>query len=95
MPSDRWATFDCYGTLIDWLGGIRSTLASLWPAADAEALGWVMSGGEDHSLVAAFPAGTRLPPGWKVIGAVAGGHGVLVDGQSWAESPGWGHFSAR
>jgi len=33
--SDRWATFDCYGTLIDWMGGIRSTLAALWPDQDA------------------------------------------------------------
>jgi 2-haloacid dehalogenase len=37
MP-DRWATFDCYGTLIDWMGGIRATLASLWPEADADTL---------------------------------------------------------
>ncbi len=36
--SERWATFDCYGTLIDWMGGIRATLASLWPDADAETL---------------------------------------------------------
>ena len=36
--SDRWATFDCYGTLIDWMGGIRATLATLWPDADADAL---------------------------------------------------------
>jgi 2-haloacid dehalogenase len=34
----RWATFDCYGTLIDWNGGIRSTLAELWPDADADRL---------------------------------------------------------
>ena len=34
----RWATFDCYGTLIDWNGGIRSTLARLWPGADPDAL---------------------------------------------------------
>src|SRR5262245_3938042 len=34
--SDRWATFDCYGTLIDWDGGIRSTLARVFgePHAD-------------------------------------------------------------
>jgi 2-haloacid dehalogenase len=25
---DRWATFDCYGTLIDWNGGIRRALGS-------------------------------------------------------------------
>jgi len=36
--SDRWATFDCYGTLVDWAAGIRGTLARLWPAADADAL---------------------------------------------------------
>ncbi len=24
---DRWASFDCYGTLIDWDGGIRAELA--------------------------------------------------------------------
>ncbi len=35
---DRWATFDCYGTLIDWMGGIRTTLSQLWPDADADAL---------------------------------------------------------
>ena len=23
---DRWATFDCYGTLIDWNGGVRSVV---------------------------------------------------------------------
>jgi 2-haloacid dehalogenase len=36
--TDRWATFDCYGTLVDWFGGTRSTLARLWPDADADAL---------------------------------------------------------
>jgi 2-haloacid dehalogenase len=34
----RWATFDCYGTLIDWNGGIRAELARLWPDADADEL---------------------------------------------------------
>ena len=27
---DRWATFDCYGTLIDWNGGIRGELARVF-----------------------------------------------------------------
>jgi 2-haloacid dehalogenase len=31
---ERWASFDCYGTLIDWNGGISATLARLWPDAD-------------------------------------------------------------
>jgi 2-haloacid dehalogenase len=34
----RWATFDCYGTLIDWMGGIRSALAEVWPDEDADRL---------------------------------------------------------
>ncbi|MGH3172340.1 MAG: AIR synthase related protein, partial [Streptosporangiaceae bacterium] len=62
------------------------------PAGDL-ALGWVLTGGEDHSLAATFPAGTRLPPRWTVIGIVAGGVGVVVDGQPWAEPPGWDHFA--
>jgi 2-haloacid dehalogenase len=34
--SERWATFDCYGTLIDWELGIGNALAELWPDADLE-----------------------------------------------------------
>lgn len=30
MPEDRWATFDCYGTLIDWDGGIRDVLVRVF-----------------------------------------------------------------
>ena len=30
MAGDRWATFDCYGTLIDWNGGIRRELARVF-----------------------------------------------------------------
>jgi len=26
----RWATFDCYGTLIDWNGGIRAELSRVF-----------------------------------------------------------------
>jgi 2-haloacid dehalogenase len=37
MP-DRWATFDCYGTLIDWNQGIGDALQDLWPDADRAAL---------------------------------------------------------
>jgi 2-haloacid dehalogenase len=36
--ADRWATFDCYGTLIDWEGGLRSAFRSLWPHLDADRL---------------------------------------------------------
>jgi 2-haloacid dehalogenase len=30
MAEARWATFDCYGTLIDWNGGIRRELERLF-----------------------------------------------------------------
>jgi 2-haloacid dehalogenase len=34
----RWATFDCYGTLIDWNAGIRDQLERLFGADDGERL---------------------------------------------------------
>jgi 2-haloacid dehalogenase len=36
--AERWATFDCYGTLVDWESGIGHELARLWPKEDADAL---------------------------------------------------------
>src|SRR5205823_645656 len=35
---ERWATFDCYGTLVDWNAGIRGELERLFGAADAPRL---------------------------------------------------------
>jgi 2-haloacid dehalogenase len=34
---ERWATFDCYGTLIDWNGGIRRELARVFGEERADA----------------------------------------------------------
>ena len=34
----RWASFDCYGTLIDWDGGIGRTLTELWPRESRDRL---------------------------------------------------------
>ena len=36
--ADRWATFDCYGTLIDWNDGIRRELARVFGEERADAL---------------------------------------------------------
>ena len=36
--ADRWATFDCYGTLIDWNAGIGTVLEQLFGVEDAPAL---------------------------------------------------------
>jgi 2-haloacid dehalogenase len=36
--SERWATFDCYGTLIDWNGGIAGELARLFGGDETQRL---------------------------------------------------------
>jgi 2-haloacid dehalogenase len=35
---ERWATFDCYGTLIDWNGGIRAELERVFGEARSDEL---------------------------------------------------------
>jgi 2-haloacid dehalogenase len=37
-PAARWATFDCYGTLVDWNRGLGTELARLFGEANAEEL---------------------------------------------------------
>jgi thiamine-monophosphate kinase len=60
------------------------------------ALEWMLTGGEDHSLVATFPASAQLPSRWRVIGQVRAGDGVgagvTVDGVPHAGPGGWQHF---
>jgi 2-haloacid dehalogenase len=36
VAGDRWATFDCYGTLIDWNGGIRGQLVRVFGEDEAD-----------------------------------------------------------
>jgi 2-haloacid dehalogenase len=36
---EKWATFDCYGTLIDWNGGIRRELVRIFGEDEA---GWLL-----------------------------------------------------
>ena len=38
MSADRWATFDCYGTLVDWNAGIKAELARLIDASRGDEL---------------------------------------------------------
>ena len=44
MPADRWATFDCYGTLIDWNGGIRAELERVFPGRDEAEMDALLAG---------------------------------------------------
>ena len=36
--NERWVTFDCYGTLVDWNGGIRAELEKLFGVVHADRL---------------------------------------------------------
>ena len=72
----------------------------LRPAAtllDADPAQWVLGGGEDHGLLATFPAGIQLPPGFTAIGSVQAlgideGPRVTIAGRA-ADTGGWDHFA--
>ncbi len=46
-------------------------------------------GGEDHSLLATFPATTTLPGGFRAVGTVVDGVGLRVDGEPFEARGGW------
>jgi len=56
---------------------------------------WVLTGGEDHALVATFPKGSQVPQGMRKIGEVtASSNGqVLVDGATFTHKTGHDHFA--
>ena len=65
------------------------------PGARALARRWVLTGGEDHGLLAAVPAGAGLPEGGRVIGRVHGpgaGPRVTLGGEAPDVGAGWDHF---
>lgn len=63
-------------------------------AYNVDPLQWLLTGGDDHALVATFP-GPDVPEGFAVIGTVeAGEPGVQVDGRVWTSSGGHDHFSS-
>ncbi|HEU4999097.1 MAG TPA: thiamine-phosphate kinase [Lapillicoccus sp.] len=66
-----------------------SRLAGLF---DADAvLDCVLGGGEEHSLLATFPASRSVPDGFRVLGRVVEGKGVSLDGAP-QQPRGWDHF---
>ena len=78
--TDRWATFDCYGTLIDWNGGIRAALHALWPRADASRLLV-----RYHAVEPLVQDGPSLPyreVGARSLRAIAAIEALQLDGKS-------------
>jgi len=79
---------------------LRALAVPLLPAAEllgSEPLAWVLGGGEDHGLLATFPADLRLPQGFTAIGSVEAPSptdtsGVKIAGRP-ADTVGWDHFA--
>jgi len=63
-----------------------------------DALSWVITGGEDHGLLATFPAGEELPEDFRIVGVVGepGDEPVVIDGEPpTLKDSGWDHFDRR
>ncbi|MEV8097346.1 thiamine-phosphate kinase [Kitasatospora sp. NPDC085879] len=80
---------------------VPAQMADIGQAVGVDPLLWVLSGGEDHAIVATFPKSVQLPARWRVVGEVvrAGRPGrsgrVTVDGAPWERVGGWDHFAAE
>lgn len=63
-------------------------------AYNTDALEWMVTGGEDHALLATFPPGATLPEGFQVIGEVEAGEPAVVVNDVIREADGgFRHFS--
>ncbi|WP_182526162.1 thiamine-phosphate kinase [Nocardioides dongkuii] len=71
---------------------VPEPLVAVGAAVGADPLGFVLTGGDDHALLATFPDAGSVPEGWAVVGTVAEGAGVTVDGAPYDGPTGWTHF---
>lgn len=65
---------------------------------EQDARSWVLTGGEDHGLLATFPADAELPEEFRIVGTVVetGEESVVIDGEVPAvNDSGWDHFDKR
>lgn len=74
---------------------VPEPLHAVGAAMGVDPMRFVLTGGDDYSLVATFPAEVVLPESWRVIGRVTeGGEAgdVMVDGVGYADPAGHQHF---
>lgn len=71
---------------------VAEPIADVAAATNADPLTFLLTGGDDHTLAATFPAERGAPDGWTVVGRVVEGEGVTVDGQDWEGPAGHEHF---
>ena len=93
--SDRWATFDCYGTLADWLGGMRAALEPIAGAGAERLLGAyhelepeVQAERPARSYREVLAETLRRAAGREGVELVAGGERVLSE--QWHRMPVFG-----
>ena len=83
------------GVAIDVHAGafeVAEPLRAVGAALGADPMRFILTGGDDHALVATFPADVSLPEGWARIGVVGEGSGVTVDGAAYEGPTGHVHF---
>ena len=65
-------------------------------ALGVDPMQFILGGGDDHAIIATFPATADLPEGFTTIGSVAepgeSGAVVTVDGAAYDGASGWSHF---
>lgn len=75
---------------------VDEPVAAVGAALGVDPLSFVLTGGDDHALVATFPTTVELPEGWVVVGRVVGASEergrVLVDGAVPEGKGGFRHF---
>jgi thiamine-monophosphate kinase len=72
---------------------VAEPLRAVGAALGADPMQFILTGGDDHALVATFPAGTTLSAEWTQIGEVSEGEGVTVDGAAYDGPTGHQHFA--
>jgi thiamine-monophosphate kinase len=68
---------------------VPDVLQSVAAATGKDPYALLLTGGEDHALAATFPVTAQLPDGWRVVGRVAEGRDVWVDGALRGDGGGW------
>jgi thiamine-monophosphate kinase len=71
---------------------VAEPLRAVGAALGADPMRFILTGGDDHALVATFPSDVPLPEGWTRIGQVGEGSGVTVDGETYEGPAGHVHF---
>ena len=88
VAADSGVAIDVHAAAFD----VPEPLQAVGAATGADPLSFILTGGDDHALLATYETVDAVPEGWAVIGEVAAGEGVTVDGAPYEGPAGWTHF---